>query len=147
MYPPCAALEGEIAMQVAVDVNRRNTIRLLESLLGVAACALGITTVMNILPWQGHLIYGSEPTFSLNVLQTSGFAAYSVIGISLLLLVIAATTILHAIRRSSMSRVVLLVAVVGLAAFVALTFGTIGTLFLLSAALAVGAAALSFAWR
>ena len=131
-------------MQVTVDVNRRNTIRLLEALFGVAACVLGIATFLNALPWQTHLIYGSEPTLSLSVLQTGGFASRSIIGISLLLLVNAAAAMVHAVRHTSRSQVVLLVATVGLAAFVTLMFGT---LFLLSAALAVGAAALSFLWR
>ena len=140
-------LEKGERMQVTVDVNRRNTIRLLEALLGVAACALGIATLMNALPWQSHIIYGSETTFSLNVFQTGGFASYSVMGISLLLLVITASAIVHAIRHSTASRVILLVAVVGLATLVALTFATFGTLFLLSAALTVGVVALSFAWR
>lgn len=137
-------------MRLNVEINRRNSSRIVEVVLGIAAFLVGIARMANFPSGQGHILYGSGPTFSTNVLtlmQAGGFASYSVIGMCLLLLVIAAASIFHVISHSSIIRMVLLAAVVGLAALVVLTFATIGMLLILSLVLGLGATVLSFAWR
>lgn len=138
-------------MTWTMAIGRSCVIRGGEAILGIAASLLGLATIMNLLPDQVNLVYGTSSSFySSNpfaLMATTGTILWPIVGISVLLNFVAIMAGYHTISHAIWSRVMLLVATCGLVALTAVTFLASMPSLDISVLLAIGATALSFSWR